>query len=269
MSLAAIRSWSIRSRALPCYPRDNRGGTTRSCSLLISYHQTLIRSTFGFGEALVAVPLLSLRLPLRTAAPLAVLVSILIAAVIVGQDWRKIHVRSAGGLILGTVLGIPLGLRLLASQHQQMVKDALAILIIAFALYSLAGRRPPALHGHGRAWLAVCGFFAGVLGGAYGMNGPPLVLYGAMRRWSPEHFRATLQGYFLPASVLGMVGYALAGLWTAAVTHYFLLSLPALVPAVLLGRVLNRRLEGALFLRLVYVCVAISGVVLLAQAARA
>ncbi len=39
------------------------------------------------------------------------------------------------------------------------------------------------------------------------MNGPPLVVYGGMRRWSPQHFRATLQGYFLPASVIGMAGY--------------------------------------------------------------
>ena len=56
-----------------------------------------------------------------------------------------------------------------------------------------------------------CGFCAGVLGGAYGMNGPPLVIYGAMRRWSAQHFRATLQGYFLPASIIGMGGYWLAG----------------------------------------------------------
>jgi hypothetical protein len=44
------------------------------------------------------------------------------------------------------------------------------------------------------------------------MNGPPLVIYGSMRRWSPQHFRATLQGYFLPASIIGMSGYRLAGL---------------------------------------------------------
>ncbi len=196
------------------------------------------------------------------------LVSIVVAAVIVGQDWRKIHLRSAGGLIASTVLGIPVGLMLLASRHQQVVKALLAILIIAFAAYSLAGRKLPELHSENRAWLLGCGFFAGLLGGAYGMNGPPLVVYGGMRRWSPEHFRATLQGYFLPASVLGMLGYWLAGLWTVSVTHYFLLSLPGLLPAILLGRILNRRLHGAAFLRLVYVGVAVSGVVLLIQVTR-
>jgi uncharacterized membrane protein YfcA len=234
--------------------------------LIVVFVATLIRSTIGFGEALIAVPLLSLRLPLRTAAPLAVLISIAIAMVIVGQDWRKIHVRIAGGLVASTVFGIPVGLMLLTSAHPQAVKAALAILIIAFAAYSLIGPQLPELHSENRMWLIGCGFSAGVLGGAYGMNGPPLVIYGAMRRWSPEHFRATLQGYFLPASILGMIGYLFAGLWTATVTHYFLVSLPGLIPAILLGRVCNRRLQGATFHRLVYLVVAASGVLLLVQA---
>ena len=44
------------------------------------------------------------------------------------------------------------------------------------------------------------------------MNGPPLVIYGALRRWSPQYFRATLQGYFLPATLAGLIGYAATGL---------------------------------------------------------
>ena len=61
--------------------------------IVVIFIATLIRSTFGFGEALVAVPLLALRLPVAVAAPLAVLVSVVVAGVIVVQDWRKIEVR--------------------------------------------------------------------------------------------------------------------------------------------------------------------------------
>src|SRR4051812_47061986 len=42
---------------------------------------TLIRSAFGFGEALVAVPLLALVIPVEEAVPLATLVSITVAAI--------------------------------------------------------------------------------------------------------------------------------------------------------------------------------------------
>jgi uncharacterized membrane protein YfcA len=246
--------------------RENLINSISIYILIVVFLATLIRSTFGFGEALIAVPLLSLRLPMKAAAPLAVLVSIAVAIIVVGQDWRKIHFRVAGKLVASTVFGIPVGLALLTSLHPQIVKAALAILIIAFAAYSLAAPQLPELPSENRVWLVSCGFCAGVLGGAYGMNGPPLVIYGAMRRWSPEHFRATLQGYFLPASMLGMLGFLIAGLWTGSVTHYFLVSLPGLIPAVLLGRACNRRLQGTAFRQLVYVLVAGSGVVLLVQA---
>jgi len=237
--------------------------------LAVVFVATLIRSAFGFGEALFAVPLLVLRLPLEIAAPLAVLISITIALIVVVQDWRKVHARSMGWLTFSTLFGIPLGLMLLTSSHQAMVKAVLAIVIIAFAVYSLLGERPPELRTDSMAWLLGCGFTAGVLGGAYGMNGPPLAIYGAMRRWSAQQFRATLQGYFLPASVLGMAGYWLKGLWVPAVTHYYLLSLPAMLPAILLGKWVNHRLHGEAFLKYIYAALAVVGVVLLVQVWRA
>jgi uncharacterized membrane protein YfcA len=239
--------------------------------LFIVFIATLIRSAFGFGEALVAVPLLAFCIPLSVAAPLAVLVSITIAAIVVVQDWNKIHLRSTGWLVLSTLFGIPLGLLLLTSSHQRMVKAALGVVIISFSIYSLIsqtliGRTPLELKRDSRGWLLACGFCAGVLGGAYGMNGPPLVVYGAMRRWSAQHFRATLQGYFLPASIIGMAGYWLAGLWTPAVTHYYLISLPVTLLGVFLGRMINHRLHGESFLKYLYVGLAGIGALLLAQA---
>lgn len=227
---------------------------------------TLIRSAFGFGEALVAVPLLAFSIPLGVAAPLAVLVSITVAGIVVVQDWKKIHLQSTGWLVFSSLFGIPLGLLLLTSSHQRMVKGALAVIIMMFSAYSLIGRTPFELQRDSRGWLVVCGFCAGVLGGAYGMNGPPLVVYGAMRRWTAQQFRATLQGYFLPASIIGMVGYWLAGLWTHAVTHYYLLSLPVALVGVFAGRWINHRLHGEVFFKYLYVGLAGIGALLLVQA---
>ncbi len=231
--------------------------------LVILFVATLIRSAFGFGEALVAVPLLALVMPVEVAAPLAVLLSITVAAVVVVQDWRKIHARSAGWLILFTLFGTPVGLLLLLATAEAVVKAVLGVLIVAFALYCLLRRSQFELKTDRHAW--IFGFSAGVLGGAYGMNGPPLVVYGALRGWSPEHFRATLQGYFLPASLLGMFGYWLAGLWTPAVTDYYFLSLPPAVAAIFLGRIVNRRLEGRRFLRYVHSGLVVVGSILVLQ----
>jgi uncharacterized membrane protein YfcA len=224
---------------------------------------TLVRSALGFGEALVAVPLLALLIPIEIAAPVAVLVSVTVAAIVVAEDWRKVHMASARRLVLATALGTPLGVLLLTTVPEPIVKTTLAIIIIGFSLYCLISRNPPELTDDRLAWLF--GFGAGVLGGAYGMNGPPLAVYGAMRCWSPEHFRATLQGYFLPASALGLCGYWIAGLWVPTVTRYYLLSLPATLLATYLGRVLNRRMSGRPFFRYVYLGLLATGTVLLVQ----
>lgn len=224
----------------------------------------MVRSAFGFGEALLAVPLLALVLPVKVAAPVAVLVSITVALIVVLQDWRHVHTRSAARLVLSTLAGIPLGLLLLKRVPEPFVKFVLALVILAFSLYSLLRRHREDLHTDRLAWLF--GFAAGILGGAYGMNGPPLAIYGSLRGWSPQHFRATLQGYFLPASVLVMSGYWVSGLWTSTVSHFYLLSLPFIIIAVFLGRAINRRLSSGRFIVFVHAGLIVVSAVLLVQA---
>jgi hypothetical protein len=224
---------------------------------------TVIRSAFGFGEALVAVPLLALLIPVEVAAPLAVLVSITVAGVVLVQDWREVHVGGTLRLVLSSLAGIPFGLLLLTRVAEPLVKALLAVVIIGFSIYRLLSRDRLVLADDRLAW--VFGFWAGVLGGAYGMNGPPLVVYGTLRRWSREQFRATLQGYFLPASLVGMAGYWLAGLWVPAVTRDYLVSLPVVLAATFLGRILNRRMDARRFVLCIHVGLVLIGMLLLAQ----
>lgn len=234
--------------------------------LVVIFAATLIRSAFGFGEALIAVPLLALRIPVTVAAPLAVLVSVTVAGVIIAQDWRKVHVRSAAWLVISALFGIPLGLLLLTRVNDHALKMILGLIIVGFSIYSLTAKARLHLEKDHAVWLLGSGFCSGVLGGAYGMNGPPLVVYGSLRRWSPQHFRATLQGYFLPASLVGLIGYAAVGLWGPAVTRYFVLSLPGTFVAVILGRMLNHRLKDDTFFRYVYAMLIVIGAVLIIQA---
>src|SRR3954464_2853495 len=103
----------------------------------VLFAATLIRWAFGFGEALVAVPLLALVIPVNVAAPLAVLASITVACIVVVQDWRKVHLGGGSWLVLISMLGLPLGLMLLRSVAEPLVKGVLACVIIAFAAYSV------------------------------------------------------------------------------------------------------------------------------------
>lgn len=220
--------------------------------LAICFVATLVRSTFGFGESLVAVPLLALVIPIEVAVPLAVLISIIVAVIVVIQDHAHIQLASAKWLIMFALLGIPLVLAILVCVNPYGVKLALGGLVVGYSAYAMFTKRTLHLEHDRRLWLFACGFLSGVLGGAYGLNGPPLVIYGNLRRWDAQQFRATLQAYFLPASFLGATGFAANGLVTGTVLRDLAYCLPAIVPAVFLGRYLNRRLEGAAFFKYVY-----------------
>lgn len=233
------------------------------CILLISFIATLVRSTFGFGESLVAVPLFCLFLPIEVAVPVSVLISILVAFVVVIQDHQQIQFNSARWLIIFAVLGIPIGLLVLTYGDERLVKTGLGFIIVAYAIYSMAGKNTLVLPADNKFWLFICGFLSGVLGGAYGVNGPPLVVYGNMRRWNARDFRATLQSYFLPVSFIGILGYAAKGLMTLSVLKYFAISLPAVIPAIFLGRILNHRLKDGAFFKYVYLGLILIGVFLI------
>lgn len=217
---------------------------------LVLFIATIFRTAFGFGEALIAVPLLAMFMPVQVAAPIAVLASILIAGFVVFKDWKHIHLRSVGHLIASTIFGIPLGLLLLRVGSESMVKGCLAAILIIFSVYSLL--KPKGMHLKDDRFAWFFGFLAGISGGSYGVNGPPLAIYGSLRAWSPEKFRATLQGYFLPASIFGMCGYGLSGLWTSKVNLLFLYSLPAIAVGIFVGRFVTTRLKDHHFARFLH-----------------
>jgi uncharacterized protein len=229
----------------------------------ILFFATLVRSAFGFGQALVAVPLLALVIPVGVAVPLTTLLSIPVAGFMLAQDWRKVHVRSAWYLVLPTLFGLPVGVYVLTAVAPSVVKMAMAVVIITFSAYCLIGRWKP--HFPDDKYAGVFGLGAGLLGGMYGMNGPPLVVYATLRGWTPEYFRATLQGYFFPASVAGMGLFWAQGLWTPDVTRYFVLSLVPAVLAIGIGRVVNARTRPDAFVRYVHIGLIGIGILLLVQ----
>jgi hypothetical protein len=230
---------------------------------IIIFFATIFRSAFGFGESIIAVPLLALFMPLEVAVPLSVFISVTIAGFVVVQDRNKIHFKSAGWLVVYAIIGIPFGLWLLTHVSEVWIKSILGTVIIAFSIYLLTGTKLKTLKEDHNGWLSGCGLLSGILGGAYGINGPPLVIYGAKRGWTAQHFRATLQAYFLVASLVGVLGYWYSNLITWVLLRYFLLTLPVLVPAILIGRYINSKMQGSQFFKYSYIVLLLLGLMLM------
>jgi uncharacterized membrane protein YfcA len=230
--------------------------------VVIFVFASLIQSAIGFGSALVAMPLLALIVDIRMATPLVGLVVLGISGLMLARDWRKVATRDGWQLVGSALLGIPVGLLLLKWAPEVIVKGVLGIVLIGFGLYRLATPRMPELRGPVWLWLWLSGFISGVLGGAYNTNGPPVVIYGTLRRWSPERFRATLQLVFLATGVFIAVGQGVAGLWTPEVFRLVAYSLPAVAVGTLVGGQLGPRIPQALFSRIVYGLLVLMGIMM-------
>ncbi|MBN1178553.1 MAG: sulfite exporter TauE/SafE family protein [Anaerolineae bacterium] len=200
---------------------------------MVIFVATITRAAFGFGGALVAMPLLTLTLGIHTATPLVALINNTSSIIILLSSWREVNMGSAWRLVVSSLLGIPIGLIFLTGAYEGTVKACLAVIVVAFALYNLF--KPTLTRTIGQNMAFVFGFFAGILGGAYNANGPLVVAYGTLRHWPTDKFRATLQGYFFPIGLLILAGHALAGLWTVDVLRYYLFSLPFVFLAHLVG----------------------------------
>jgi len=215
------------------------------------------RATLGFGEALIAMPLLTMLVGLELAAPLVSVNSIIISAAILLLDRKRLHFQSAWRLLVGGTLGIPLGLLMLGGDGQAGLQIALGVLIVGFSAFKLA--RPHLFELKTDRSAYIFGFLSGVLGGMFNTGGPPLVIYGSARRFEPEEFRVTLQSFFLPAGIMVAVGHGIAGRLTGEVWSNVAATFPVVVVALLLGTLLNRKLPKGRFDMIAYGLLVIVG----------
>ena len=220
------------------------------------------RSFFGFGDAAVAMPLLALLVRVETAVALVGAAGLVVACVAVMGTRQDIDRAALTRLTISTLTGIPFGVLLVTYGSEALITRSLGVLLLAYGGSSLLGPPLPRLRRGG--WALPFGFAAGCLGSAYNFNGVPVAVYGTMRRWPPDRFRGTLQAHFVVSSVLVVVGQGIGGLWSREVVGLLAASLPGVLLAVPLGRLLHRRVAPENFVTYVYGLIVVLGVLLVA-----
>jgi len=117
----------------------------------------------------------------------------------------------------------------------------------------------------GRAWGLATGFLSGLIGGAVGTPGPPVIVYATTQGWSPRTMKANTMGFFVVNQGAILIAYWWAGLLTREVaTVAAAFALPALA-GVGAGVALFGRLDPARFRRIVFGLLLVSGLILLVR----
>lgn len=193
----------------------------------------IVRGYSGFGFSLLAITALSLIYAPAQVIPAIFLLEVAASLHLLPSIWKDVHWRSLAGLMAGALIGTPLGVHALANFPQAPMTLALALFVLAATGLLWKGFTMKAMP-NAPATLAV-GTATGLANGAFGMGGPPVVLFYFASPAGNAAGRASLIAYFLFTDVVGLAFLAREGLVTRQAGLLALAFLPALVLGVWLG----------------------------------
>ncbi|RDI45525.1 sulfite exporter TauE/SafE family protein [Falsibacillus pallidus] len=228
----------------------------------------LTRSTFGFGEAVVSMPILALLpLKLNTSVSLIGLAGLMVALLSLKSGWKEIDKPVILKLAITTIVGIPIGIFIIKSIPSIYVTTGLGVFLVLYGVYSLG--KPYLFNSVSKErfsnpnWALPFGLASGALGSAYNFNGVPVVIYATLQKWEPSKFRSMMQAHFLISGMFIVSGQAIGGLWSKELFILFGLSLPFILLATWLGRVVHQKIHPKKFERYVYILIIVLGIMLL------
>ncbi|WP_439595905.1 sulfite exporter TauE/SafE family protein [Falsiroseomonas sp.] len=221
----------------------------------------LMRGYSGFGTAVLLAPAYSVLWGPRIGVPVMLLMELVVSLQLVpkafGEANRRVILPIGGAAALAT----PLGAFILITADQDVLRRFIGGFVLVFGLLLMSGWR---YHGSRPLPLNIAvGTLAGLLKGATGMSGPPVILYLLAGPEAARQHRANLILFFGTIAVISVIPPALGGLMGWAVLAKMLLLLPVLMLCVPLGARLFHVLPERWYKRAALVFLVSTGVIAL------
>lgn len=226
----------------------------------IIFAGALLQGLAGFGGALVSMPFLLLYAEPLWAAPVVVLcytVNRIPAMFVLRKNLMWDHSLL---LLVAAVPGAFLGACLLKSMDPGVIMKILGTILVLFSAYKILS--PGLKMAIPKVWALPTGFLSGILGGAFGTDGPPVVVYAALQPWAKEQVVGMLQSFFLFANFVIVASYGWHGLLTPSVLQVSLVAVPFAIAGIFLGLRINRGIGQRRFETILAVLIGVMGCIL-------
>lgn len=209
----------------------------------------------GVGGMLgtLGVPLMTLIMPVGEAIALVLPILMFGDIFAVSAHWGHWRGGLLTRLLPGGLLGILAGTFVLVNVPSDLLRIALALLILLFVAYRLLEQRilrdltyqPRGWHG------VVAGAGAGLTSTIAHAGGPPITIYLLLQRLEPRTFVATAAFYFAILNLTKLPFYVAAGLFDLQRLLAIVWLLPLVPLGVWLGKRLSTRVPRLVFERLI------------------
>ncbi|GJQ62498.1 MAG: UPF0721 transmembrane protein [Melioribacteraceae bacterium] len=216
---------------------------------LIIFLASFVQGFSGFGFALISIPLLTLFISIKVAVPLGALCGLVVNIYLSAGLKNHFSFRELSRIILGSIIGIPIGVGILKFGSPEILKNILGLFVLAFVTLNLVKLLKPMNVNHNWGYLA--GLLSGFFGGAFNTNGPPVLIYFFLKGWDKVKQKAMISGFFLVTSSMIVVSHFISGMTTSDILFDFVKLLPIVLLGIWIGNVLFSRVSTELFNKLV------------------
>jgi uncharacterized protein len=217
------------------------------------------RGFSGFGSALIFMPLASAMIGAKAASPLMLIIEMIAAIGLVPSAARIANRREVAIMMVGSLIGIPLGALFLLHADPLTVRWLIVGLIVPLLALMMAGWRYP--YPPTAPLTAVVGAVAGFFGGVAQVSGPPVVMYWMRDAATPAMIRASVILYFAVSDLIILASYLFGGLFTLQIVGLAVITGPVFGVGLWIGAHMFGFASETSFRRICYAMIAASALI--------
>lgn len=227
--------------------------------VLVTAFAVFVQSVAGFGGTLLSMPLGILLVGVGVARPVLTIVAWITGIVMAIAGWRQINWKELIKMTLVMLVGVLLGIWLFNNLSLSFLLVLYGVMIILIGLKKLlrpSSRTLPAP----LQWGALT--IAGLMQGLFVSGGSFLVIYAMARIKEKQVFRPTINLVWALLNTVLVVNYFLSGQLSGSVLSASGICLVPTFLAMAAGAALAKRINQAVFLKIVNLILIVSGAVL-------
>lgn len=231
---------------------------------LLAAGASFVQRTIGFGFGIFIMTALPFLMPsYGEAVTLSGLLSLTSATVVMLKYIKYVTWQRLLPMVAAFVLFSTIAICLLDRIEGQSMRIFLGIMLIIISIYfTFFKEKLQKIIRPTRSWQLGTGSASGIMGGLFGMHGPPVVLYLISSEPDKDHYMGMIQTYAVVTNVTMVIVRAFSGYVTPSVGMTYLYGLSGLAIGVLAGNWAYRHIPNRLFTYIVYAYICISGIII-------
>lgn len=231
---------------------------------LLAAGASFVQRTVGFGFGIFIMTALPFLMPsYGEAVTLSGLLSLTSATVVMVKYMKFVSWKRLLPVVAAFVIFSTLATAMLDKIEGPSIRVILGIMLVVISLYfSFFKEKLQKIITPTRGLQLGTGTASGLMGGFFGMHGPPVVLYLIASEPDKDHYMGMIQTYAVITNISLLVARGYNGYLTSTVGTTYLYALGGLALGVIAGNWAFRRIPNKLFSYIVYAYIGISGLII-------